>query len=179
MGVGPEWIGVIGTSAGGLIGVLGTLAIQADDRRDRRKQRASENARDDHLRDIGRRRDLYGECLAAANDLINAVVGQRLERNEPELELDANGRFVEASAKMFGLLPRVDLTAPDTVRELFRKLDDELGPTPRWSEGKDVRAQIGEQIRRQLVVAMRADLRIRDASPETTSSVTAGPDGTA
>ena len=112
MALGTEWFGLIGTGVGGLIGVVGTYGTQWSNVRAVREAREAQFDRDDHLRDIDRRREIYVRLSAI---LLNAkwVMFMHLafHGNTPEMQ----ERVKESFFAISGIMPEVQLSAPDSI----------------------------------------------------------------
>ena len=146
MALGDAWIGIIGTAVGATLGVAGTLVTQWREANARRDDRAALFAREDrtsairaqredHLRDIDARREMYAECLTVAR-LVPAAFIAYIASNGDNAE-----RFGDAVGEIEALTPRLDLSAPMSVRRPLKDLGDlaiEMGmwgPAPGHGSG--------------------------------------------
>jgi hypothetical protein len=116
----PGWSAIIGAA----VGSLGTLGVGALERMGRRHA----EDREDHIRDLDRRRELYARCIEVEREHHHAVadivldlrvMGIGADESDREEMRSARTRFTELSAQ-------VDLTASESVRKAYEALSREM-----------------------------------------------------
>lgn len=165
MTLGSEWVGVFGTAIGGVLGVAGTVAIRWGDRSERRRERQEDFEREDHLRDLALRRELYSECLAATEDALQSMRDYiaATARTHEEARLAAGQRLNHAMLSIKAVRDRLALAAPLAVYSRFIGFYDGalffVGVPDKSAAFETISS--GYQ---QLLYEMRADLRFQDAA---------------
>jgi hypothetical protein len=111
----PGWAAI----GGAAVGSLGTVGIGLLERIGRRHV----EDREDHVRDLDRRRELYAECIElereyhqiAADVSFALQLGEDVEQGDRDGLLSVHGRFTALAA-------RIDLLAPASVRKAYEAL---------------------------------------------------------
>jgi hypothetical protein len=163
MAIGPEWAGVAGAAVGGALGIVGTLVSQMRESSSRREERRAQFAREDHLRQIEVRRELYSECLTAVNSAYDAVRPAGDDAESSTVRVVDVGHVNAAIDQSLALESRLALAAPKSVTEPLHAIATLLRQV-KYDDGERVLANTLDlwELEHRATESMRADLRIVD-----------------
>lgn len=168
MALDPGWAAI----GGAVVGSLGTVAVRLLDRLIGRADAQTAVEREDHIRDLDRRREIYTACIGAAHRCMDAI-------GEMEMPLDIRredmgDHLLKCFFDVDRLSADLDLAAPASVREAYQRLVEQLRSAvgrarlELYKETTRPRGSTFQQTldvgvsRKAFVTAIRADLRIRE-----------------
>jgi hypothetical protein len=179
-----EWIGLVGVAFGGVIGTGGTLATQWIDARRKRDEDAATASREDHVRYIDERRQLYAAWIPRAEELRKATWPANVARmkardavsTDKTLTEDQGRPMLEWTGKLYELLQssaELELLAAKQVRQAAADFVDALTSSPLADapEGADPVYVVNRSMEffhdtqgklDRVIEAMREDLRVLD-----------------
>jgi hypothetical protein len=167
-----------GTAAvlGAAVGAAGPAAVTLFDRRGRKQERAEAAEREDHLREINARHDLYLKCIQAVracNYAVGLAPPPETASTDDLLAGAAVQQLKDAREGLWSLGIQIDLVAPASVRNAYGSACNNavklIEVTIAGIEGDDLPPggsgfDLGtlNTAEDMLVDAMRSDLRIRE-----------------
>lgn len=178
--------------AGTALGVFGTLAVSFMESHRQHRDSIDVAKREDHVRDLDRRRDLYTRCVAAQWEYSQNVAAAGILASDRPRAAELILRSKQEAARLYeqlsvareamdGLRAEIDLLAPNSVRNAFAAMVD-LAYELHRSVEQALRGEIEQTIiphnksqpqakhslrdlgdsYRDFVSAIRADLRIQE-----------------